>query len=393
MAERNPAFTRIQPAYFSHEVHARKEKFLKQHPEAKIISLGVGDTTEPFPLSIAEAMGHAAKRLSTREGYQGYGPPQGSAELRQKIAARMYQDKIHPEEIFISDGAKSDLARWQLLFGSGASIAVQDPSYPVYAEGSILLGSENILYLPCKAENEFFPDFVKAPKADLIYVCSPNNPTGTVATRKQLEELVAYAKKTGAIILFDSAYVGYIQDPLLPKTIYEIPGAKEVAIEVGSFSKLAGFSGVRLGWSVVPQELHYVQGGSVKEDWIRLQSLLFNGASHISEAGGIQVLSETGWREVKTQVNFYLVNALLLKDALEKRGYTVYGGEHAPCVWVHQKGKRRWDLFQDFLEQFQLVGVPGFFFGKGGEEYLRLTSFNSREKILEAVSRIIPHHA
>ena len=309
--------------------------------------------------------------------------------LREKIATTIYRDLIKPEEIFVSDGAKCDLGRLQMLFGHDISIAVQDPSYPVYIDGSLIQGVKKIVSLPCTPENQFFPDLASAPRTDLIYFCSPNNPTGAIVTRSQLEELVKFAERNRSIIIFDSAYANYIQDPSLPKSIYEIEGAKKVAIEISSFSKLAGFTGVRLGWTVVPEELLYDDGVSVKADWNRLTSTIFNGASNIAQAGGCAVLDEQGFKEALEITKFYLENAKIIKATLESLGYEVFGGVNAPYLWVRFKGKKSWDVFQQFLEQHHIVTTPGAGFGPAGEGFVRFTAFGHRENILEAVSRLM----
>lgn len=388
MVKRNPHFNQLKAHYLFPEILQRKQQFMAKNPQARILSLGIGDTTEPIPPSIAHAMEHAAAKLGTLSGYTGYGPEQGLKELREKIAHKIYQDRIHPDEIFISDGSKCDIGRLQLLFGHNASIAVQDPVYPVYLDGSLIHGVQKIHLMPCTPEQQFFPDLSQLPKIDLLYFCSPNNPTGTVATFEQLKQLVAYCKKNQTILLFDSAYSHYIQDPQLPKSIYEIPGAKEVAIEMGSFSKIAGFTGIRLGWAVVPEELKYEDGGSVKADWKRLISTLFNGASNIAQAGGCAVLEEEGWKEVRSLAQFYMDNAALLRKALEKLGYKVFGGVHAPYLWVQFPGRNSWDVFQEILEKNQILTTPGSGFGPHGEGFVRFSAFSHRDSLLEAIRRL-----
>lgn len=385
--KRNSRMARLKTNYLFPEIAARKEQFIKTHPDAKLISLGIGDTTEPIPSSVVEAMAKEAGQLGTPEGYTGYGPGAGLERLRQEIARVIYGGRINAHEVFISDGAKCDIGRLQTLFGSGISVAVQDPAYPVYVDGSLIHGVKEVFFLPCAPENQFFPDLEGLPKVDLIYFCSPNNPTGAVATRPQLEQLVRYAARHRAIILYDAAYAHYIQDPALPRSIFEIEGAKKVAIEVNSFSKIAGFTGVRLGWTVVPEELHFEDGSSVRADWNRLISTLFNGASNIAQRGGIAALQPEGLKEIAAQTQFYLENSEILKEALERLGYTVYGGRHAPYLWVPFPGQKSWDAFQMVLERFHIVATPGAGFGPAGEGYLRFTAFGHRSHILEAVSR------
>lgn len=388
MTQRNPHFSQLATHYLFPEINRRKKLFLEKHPGATLISLGVGDTTEPIPPSIAAELTEAAKRLGTREGYSGYGPEQGQELLRQKIAQHFYQETISPDDIFISDGAKCDIGRLQLLFGPNTSMTVQDPAYPVYVDGSLMQGIQEIVRLPCSPQNHFWPNLNGCKRTDLIYWCSPNNPTGAVSTKSQLTELVRFAQANRSIILFDAAYSNYIRDPAVPRSIFEIEGAREVAIEIGSFTKLAGFSGVRLGWTAVPSELRFGDGSSVKADWKRLISTIFNGASSISQAGGIAALQPEGIIEIKGLTDFYLENAAIIKKALINKGYRVYGGDHAPYLWVSYPEKTSWEAFQELLEKAHVVTTPGSGFGPAGEGFLRFSAFGHRESILEAASRI-----
>lgn len=389
MIKRNPNMARLKANYLFPEIQKRKEQFIAQNPKADLISLGVGDTTEPLTESVVEALVEAAVGLGTPAGYSGYGPEQGMMDLRSQIALKVYQGQFLPEEIFISDGANSDIARLQTLFGNNVTIAVQDPSYPVYIEGSLIQGVEKVVPLPCLPENDFFPDLSTAPRTDLIYFCSPNNPTGAVATREQLKNLVDFARKNRSFIIYDSVYASYIQDPAYPKSIYEIEGAEEVAIELGSFSKQAGFTGVRLAWSVVPHKLRYEDGYSVNADWNRLVCTLFNGASNIAQKGGYAVLEERGQREIQSLTDHYMTNARLMKRTLEGLGFEVFGGVHAPYLWVRFRGRKSWDIFQEFLEKYHIVCVPGSGFGPSGEGFVRFTTFGKRDKVLEAMDRLL----
>lgn len=386
--KRNPNMRHLKANYLFPEINLRKKEFLAKHPDASLISLGIGDTTEPLPPSIAHSLAVASKGLGTTAGYTGYGPEQGIRQLREKIAHTIYGGRVAPEEVFISDGAKCDLGRLQMLFGHKVSVLVQDPSYPVYIDGSLIAGVEQISLMACTPENGFFPHLALLPRADLIYFCSPNNPTGAVATREQLERLVRFAEKNRSIILFDSAYANFIQDPALPCSIFEIEGARRVAIEISSFSKLVGFTGVRLGWTVVPSELLYDDGASVRADWNRVMCTLFNGASNISQAGGCAVLEEAGLQEVAKLTQFYMENAALIKQTLEKVGYEVYGGSDAPYLWVRFRGRKSWDVFQEFLEKAHLITTPGSGFGPAGEEFVRMTAFGARNTIVEATKRL-----
>jgi LL-diaminopimelate aminotransferase len=388
MTRRNPHLAKLQAAYLFPLIQQRKQEFLSKNPTASLISLGVGDTTLPIVPYVAEALKEAASSLSTAEGYRGYGPEQGQPELRQRIADHFYGGKIKPEEVFVSDGAKCDIGRLQLLFGGKVRIAVQDPTYPVYTDGSLMQGVSEITPLPCLPENGFFPVLDSSLKVDLLYICSPNNPTGMVATREQLKRLIAFARERQALIIFDSAYAAYIQDPELPRTIFEIEGAREVAIETSSFSKLAGFTGVRLGWTVVPDTLQFDDGTYVIRDWTRIMTTLFNGASNLAQRGGLAVLDPQGWQEVNQQIAHYLENGAILKEAFENLGFKVFGGVHSPYLWIDFEGRRSWEVFQEFLEKMQLVTTPGVGFGPSGEGFLRLTAFASRPQILEAVDRL-----
>jgi len=382
--KRNPHLSLLQPQYLFPQIQQRKREFLERNGPVDLISLGIGDTTEPIPNAVVNGMVAAAERLAQKETYTGYGAEQGQEPLRKMIAEVLYHGRVNPKAIFVSDGAKCDIGRLQLLFGPSAKIALQDPAYPVYRDGSLLQGVSNITYLPCTPENDFFPDLSLAAHCDLLYFCSPNNPTGVAATRTQLEELVAFARENQQIILFDTAYAAYIQDSAIPRSIYEIEGAEEVAIETSSFSKIAGFTGVRLGWTVVPETLKYEDGHPIHSDWNRITSTIFNGASNIAQAGGIEVLKPEGLAEVQKLIHFYRENAHLLREALQKQGISVYGGVHAPYVWAHFPDAPSWETFQYFLEKLHLITTPGSGFGSTGEGFIRLTAFNSRENIIRS---------
>lgn len=388
MVKRNPHFEQLKSGYLFPEINKRKRAFLNENPSAKLISLGIGDTTEPVAPTVHSALVAGASKLGHRATYSGYGPEQGDEELRHRIAEKIYFNRVDADEIFISDGAKCDIGRLQMLFGGQVSIALQDPAYPVYRDGSLIQGVSKIAFLPCLPENDFFPDLAQAQGCDLVYFCSPNNPTGAAATRAQLEELVAFARQNKSILIYDSAYAAFITDPNTPRSIFEIEGATEVALETSSFSKLAGFTGVRLGWTVIPKALTFEGGTSVHRDWSRLTSTLFNGASNIAQQGGKGVLSPAGWEEVQEGVAFYQENACLLKTALQKKGLTVYGGNHAPYLWVHFPGRPSWEVFQEFLTQHHLITTPGIGFGPSGEEFIRMTAFSPRNALQEAIQRL-----
>ncbi len=397
MVKRNPSLAKLHSGYLFPEIARRKEAVLVCNPQAKMISLGIGDTTEPIPLTIVEGLKQGAINLGDVNSYQGYGPEQGIYSLREKIAEVFYNQHLTPEEIFISDGAKCDIGRLQLLFGPQVKMAVQDPSYPAYVDTSVACGQtghfdeekglyDGIVYMRCLPENNFFPtlDF----QADVIYFCSPNNPTGAVATKEQLAQLVAYAKQIKAVIVFDAAYAHFIQDPFLPKSIFEIEGAEEVAIELNSFSKIAGFTGVRLGWSVVPQKLCYDDGQSLNKDWNRVTTTFFNGASNIAQAGALRALTPEGLAAIYDQTKHYLVNAHKIKAAFSALNLPCFGGEHAPYVWVQFPGKNSWEMFNELLERYHLVTTPGSGFGPAGEGFLRFSAFAQRKDVEEALGRL-----
>ena len=371
----------------------------EKHPGEKIISLGIGDTTEPIPEPIMRALVNKAHGMGTLEGYSGYGAEQGQEPLREGISSKFYNGIVQSSEIFVSDGSKCDIARLQLMFGPGRTIAVQDPAYPAYVDTSVMVGDtgemdptsqqfKGIVYMPCSADNDFFPDLDKLPATDLIFFCSPNNPTGAAATRAQLEKLVAFARKNGSIIIYDAAYAIFIEDENCPRSVFEIEGAKECAIETCSFSKYAGFTGVRLGWTVVPEALKFADGSSVQKDWNRLMSTCFNGASCISQAGGLACVQEEGYQAMVDLVGYYKENAKILKTCFEELGFSVYGGKDAPYVWVGFPGEKSWDVFADILAKCSIVTTPGSGFGPAGEGFVRASAFGHREDVLEAVDRL-----
>ena len=396
MVRRNPCIANIKAGYLFPEIAKRRREFAAAHPDARIISLGVGNTTEPIPAHISAALVEGARRLGTVEGYSGY-QDEGLAELREKISRVFYGGKFSANEIFISDGAKCDIGRLQLLFGSATGMAVQDPSYPVYVDGSVLVGAakghngsgyDGITYLPCNPENGFFPDLSRVPERTLIYFCSPNNPTGAVSTREQLSVLVKTALEKKCLIVFDAAYGEYIRDSALPKSIFEIDGARECSVEVNSFSKPAGFTGIRLGWSVVPTELKYESGESVNADWNRVCSTIFNGASNIAQAGGLAVLDDEGRAETRALTDFYLGNAKLIRLALRAIGIDCTGGDNSPYIWANFPGRGSWDVFSEILEKCQVVTTPGAGFGPAGESFVRFSAFGHRGDVEEACDRL-----
>ncbi|MEM4326064.1 MAG: LL-diaminopimelate aminotransferase [Candidatus Pacearchaeota archaeon] len=391
--KRNKNLSKLQPTYLFQEINKKKRSFLEKNPLAKIISLGIGDTTEPLTPLITKRLEDSARSLGERDSYIGYGEERGDKNLRKKIAELFYQNIVNEDEIFISDGAKCDIGRLQIMFGQNIRIAVQDPSYPVYVDGSIIVGAvkkfKDIIYMECSPENNFFPNLSKIKKkVDIIYFCSPNNPTGSVSTREQLEELILFAKNKKSIIIFDAAYSEYIDDNKLPKSIYEVKGSKEVAIEVNSFSKSLGFTGVRLGWCVVPKDLTYDDGYLIWNDWNRIVSTIFNGASNIAQRAVFRFLNENGIREIRETVSYYKKNAQIIKQTLDDLGIENYGGKNSPYIWVRIKGKKSWEIFDEFLEKYNIIVTPGSGFGPSGEGFVRISSYGHREDIEEACKRL-----
>ncbi|MDR1971364.1 MAG: LL-diaminopimelate aminotransferase [Treponema sp.] len=400
MLKRNPCMANIKAGYLFPEIAKRRREYEAAHPEARVISLGVGNTTEPLLPHIDAGLVEGARRLGTAEGYSGY-QDEGLLSLREKISQVFYRNAAGPafgaDELFISDGAKCDIGRLQLLFGAKVRAAVQDPSYPVYVDGSVLIGAAGawegsgyggISYLPCTAENNYFPDLSKLPVNGLFYFCSPNNPTGATANREQLEALVKTALEKGVLIVYDAAYAEYIRDPALPKSIFEIEGARDCAIEVNSFSKPAGFTGVRLGWTVVPRGLKYADGESVNADWARVAGTIFNGASNIAQAGALAALDEQGIAEMRELCDFYLGNAALIRGCLQKLGISCVGGDNSPYVWAHFPGRDSWDVFGEILEKCQVLSTPGAGFGPAGQSFIRFSAFGHRQDVEEAVKRL-----
>ncbi|XP_010547905.1 PREDICTED: aminotransferase ALD1 isoform X2 [Tarenaya hassleriana] len=396
---RNVNLEKLKNGYLFPEISIRELQHFEKHPSAKLISLGIGDTTVPIPELITSHMSNYARGLSTAAGYRGYGLEQGNEILRKAIADTFYKNlKVKSNEVFVSDGAQSDISRLQLLLGSNVTIAVQDPTFPAYIDSGVIIGQtnhyseatqkyQNVVYMPCGPKSNFFPNLAMTPRTDVIFFCSPNNPTGYAASRKQLQQLVDFAKSNGSIIVFDSAYAAFIKDDS-PRSIFEIPGAREVAIEISSFSKFAGFTGVRLGWTVIPEKLSYSNGFPVINDFRRIVTTTFNGASNIVQAGGLACLSSAGLKDLRAVINYYKENVKILVDTFASAGFNVYGGENAPYLWVHFPGSKSWDVFAEILENTHITTVPGSGFGPGGEEYLRISGFGHRENILEASKRL-----
>lgn len=400
MVGRNINFEKFKASYLFIDIENRRKKFLQSNPNAKLISLGVGDTTEPLPISIINGFKNKAEDLSSFKKYTGYPDYNGSQTLRELIIKTFYPGLgITSDEVFISDGSKPDLGRLQLLFGPNTTIAVQDPVYPAYVDGAVISGKagdylesegrySNITYIPCTPENDFFPDLSKVKRTDVIFFCSPNNPTGAVATTEQLEALVNFAKKNKSIIIFDSAYSGFITDDNFPSSIFLIEGAKDVAFETSSFSKLIGFTGVRLGWTVCPRSVRYDDGTSMWDDWSRIMGTCFNGPSNLAEEGGIATLSGEGQKAMNQMIKFYLSNAKIIRDAMESIGFECYGGRSSPYIWIRVPGKESWDVFQELLEKAHVVTTPGVGFGREGAGFIRISAFAHRSDVEEACARI-----
>lgn len=402
MIKRNSGFKNLTAGYLFPEVARRRREYQEKNKDAKIISLSIGSTTEPLPEFIAKAMADYSMALSTAEDYSGYGDEQGNSALRAKIAEVWYKGMATADEVFISDGAKCDIARIQTLFGSKVKVAVQDPSYPVYVDGSVIIGAagkntgkgyKGVTYMPCVPENNFFPELSKIKKNSLIYFCSPNNPTGACATKEDLRKLVDFANANGCIIIYDAAYREFIRDENLPKTIFEIEGSRTCAIEINSFSKPAGFTGVRLGWSIVPNELKFADGTSVNKDWNRVMTTLFNGASNVAQAGGLACLEPEGIKAMKDVIDYYLVNAKKIEETLKgenfrKIGVEIYSTGNSPYVWAKFPGKKSWDVFDTILNKCHIVTTPGSGFGPSGESFIRFSSFGHQNDVNEACERL-----
>ncbi|MDP2749403.1 MAG: LL-diaminopimelate aminotransferase [Nanoarchaeota archaeon] len=401
MANSNPAYKNLPGGYLFPELAKRTRAFSEKHPGVKIMRLGIGNTTEPLPSSIIKGLGVGVKKLASVETYTGYGDEQGNTELRKKIAEVKYKkavEKIEADEIFVSDGAKSDTANIQELFSKESIIAIQDPAYPVYVDSNVMAGRtgkirengqyEGIVYMPCTEKNGFFPE-IPQEKVDIIYICSPNNPTGAVATKEQLKKFVDYAIKNKIVIIFDSAYERFIYDSSLPRSIYEIPGAKRCAIEINSFSKEAGFTGVRLGWTVVPKTLMTEDGANLNSLWNRRQCTKFNGASNIAQEGGIAALDKKGLKETQKVIDLYMKNASVIKKGLESIGIKCYGGVNAPYIWMKCPNQMSsWDFFSKLLEEANVVCTPGSGFGPSGEGFVRLSAFGHPKDIKKAIESI-----
>ena len=401
MTKVNQNFLKLPGSYLFSEIARRLAAYTAEHPEAKMIRLGIGDVTRPLAPAVIEAMHKAVDEMGTFEGFHGYGPEQGYDFLREAIAKTDYAARgvdIKPNEIFVSDGAKSDCGNIGDIFAEDNVVAVCDPVYPVYVDTNAMAGRAgdydadaerwtNIVYMPTTAENDFTPALPDVP-VDLIYLCSPNNPTGTVLSREALQKWVDYANATDAVILFDAAYERFITDPAIPHSIYEIPGAKTCAIEFRSFSKTAGFTGARCGYTVVPRDL-VREGQSLNAMWNRRQTTKFNGASYVIQRGAAAIYTPEGAAQVDETIDFYRANARTIKEGLAAAGLEVYGADNSPYVWCRTpNGTGSWDFFNRLLEEANVITTPGAGFGPAGEGYIRLTAFGDADDTREAVERI-----
>ena len=405
MALVNVHFLNLQNNYLFADIAKKVNAFKVMHPKADVISLGIGDVTQPLAPAVIEAMHRATDEMATREGFHGYGPEQGYAFLREAILKNDFLPRgIHLDidEVFINDGAKSDTGNIQELLHWDNFIGVTDPIYPVYIDSNVMIGRcgtfedgrwTNVVYMPCTAENGFTPSIPKDRHMDVIYLCYPNNPTGTVITKQELRKWVNYALKNDALILYDAAYQAYIRDPEIPHSIYEIRGARKCAIEFHSYSKTAGFTGVRCGYTIVPKDLTVAdfEGNrhSVHQLWNRRQCTKFNGASYISQRAAEAIYTPEGKVQIQATIDYYMANARLMLDTLRSLGYEVYGGENAPYIWMRTPdGTTSWQFFEELLYGANVVCTPGVGFGPSGEGYVRFTAFGSRETTEEALKRI-----
>ncbi|MGI5907434.1 MAG: LL-diaminopimelate aminotransferase [Christensenellales bacterium] len=402
----NDSYLYLQGSYLFSNIEKRVSAYKEAHPSAEVISLGIGDVTRPLIPAAVSAMHRAVDELAREETFRGYGPWRGYPFLIDAIIENDYKPlgiDIDKDEVFISDGAKCDTGNFQEILSASCTVAVTDPVYPVYVDSNVMAGRsggydpstvryEGIVYLPCTAENGFAPG-LPGQKVDIIYLCSPNNPTGTTLTRDQLAVWVDFARATGAVILFDAAYEAFITQPGIPHSIYEIDGAREVAVEFRSFSKTAGFTGLRCAYTIVPKGVGGVSAGgervSLNALWSRRHTTKFNGVSYVTQRAAEAVYTPEGKAQVKERIDYYLENARIIRETLASQGYTTHGGVNSPYTWLRTpQGMNSWGFFDTLLEELNIVGTPGSGFGACGEGYFRLTGFGSRENTLLAAERI-----
>ncbi len=406
MVQVNENYLKLKAGYLFPEIAKRVKIYSQSNKTAEIIKLGIGDVTEPLPKACIEAMGKALDEMGTINGFRGYGPEQGYSWLREKISEHDFISRgcqISPEEIFVSDGSKCDSSNILDILGKENSIAVTDPVYPVYVDSNVMTGRtgealengtyQGLTYLAINEGNNFLPKLPEK-KVDILYLCFPNNPTGATITKKELKKWVDYALQNKSLILFDAAYEAFIQDNDIPHSIYEIEGAKDCAIEFRSFSKNAGFTGVRCAFTVIPKDLKGLSSTNEEIElwplWNRRQSTKFNGVSYVVQKGAEAVYSPEGKKQVKGLIHFYMENAKIMKNKLQNSGYKVYGGDNAPYIWIKVPDQMTsWDFFDFLLQKVSVVGTPGSGFGLAGEGYFRLSAFNSRSNVLDAMERII----
>lgn len=406
MALMNENYLKLPGSYLFSEIARRVNQFKSENPDADIIRLGIGDVTRPLPPAVIEAMKKAVDEMGKAETFRGYGPEQGYDFLIEKIIENDYKPlgvDLALDEVYVSDGAKSDTANFQELFGTTNIMAVTDPVYPVYVDSNVMAGRTgmfdtekgqygDIVYLPCTEENGIKPALPTS-RVDMIYLCFPNNPTGMTLTKKELKKWVDYARENKSVILFDSAYEAYIREEGVPHSIYEVEGAREVAVEFRSFSKTAGFTGTRCAYTVVPKEVmvYDVNGEahSLNKLWLRRQTTKFNGVSYPIQAGAAALYTEEGKKQVKETIDYYMENARIIREGLVKAGYTIFGGINAPYIWMKTPDNMgSWEFFDKLMKEANVVGTPGAGFGANGEGYFRLTAFGTRENTEEAIERI-----
>ncbi len=394
MANINENFLKLEDSYLFSTIAKKVAEFQKNNPDKKIIKLGIGDVTKPIVPAVLDAMHKAVDEIGTAEGFKGYGPEQGYEFLRKAILDNDYKDLgIEQDEIFVSDGAKCDCGNIVDIFGIDNKVAITDPVYPVYVDTNIMSGrKENIVYLPVLEENNFVPELPKE-RVDMIYLCFPNNPTGTGISKENLKKFVDYAIENKAVILYDAAYEAFITEEDMPHSIYEIEGAKDVAIEFRSFSKTAGFTGVRCAYVVIPKTVYgYTKSGEkiqLNKLWNRRTTTKFNGVSYVVQRAAEAIYTEEGKKQIRENINYYLENAKIIKNGLQEAGFTVYGGVNSPYVWLKvPEGMTSWEFFDNLLEKANVVGTPGSGFGTCGEGFFRLTAFGTKENSIEAIERI-----
>jgi LL-diaminopimelate aminotransferase len=404
MALINENYLKLPGSYLFAEIGRRVAKFKAENPNANVIRLGIGDVTKPLPQAVIEAMHKAVDEMAKEETFRGYGPEQGYEFLIEKIIKNDYVSRginLSVDEVFVSDGAKSDCGNIQEIFGLDNIISVTDPVYPVYVDSNVMAGRtgelgedgkwSRITYIPCPAENSFVPELPKS-RPDMIYLCFPNNPTGMTLSKQELKKWVDYAKENKSIILYDSAYEAYIQEKDVPHSIYEVEGAREVAIEFRSFSKTAGFTGTRCAYTIVPKEVvaYTAKGEEIQLNklWNRRQTTKFNGVPYIIQKGAEAVYSEEGQKQIRATVDYYMDNAKIIREGIQSLGLQVFGGVNAPYIWLKTpNGMDSWAFFDKLLNEANIVGTPGVGFGPSGQGYFRLTAFGSRENTIEAIER------